>query len=92
MSRLHVCVDFVILPFGSEMLIGFLATCKFVTDAPSTRKWPVGPGSEMAYSTALIILGVLKIISAFLICMRLLACTYFCHGPCLVPPCTKMVG
>ena len=39
----------VILKFGIVMLIGLSSTCKFVTGAPSTRKWPVAPESEMAY-------------------------------------------
>ena len=37
MSKLHVCVDVMLLPFGIVMLIGLSATCKFVTGAPSTR-------------------------------------------------------
>ena len=41
-----------LLPFGILMLIGLSATYKFLTGAPSTRKWPVAPESEMAYSTA----------------------------------------
>ena len=48
-----------LLTFGIVMLIGLSATCKFLTGAPSTRKWPVAPESEMAYSTARLSLSIL---------------------------------
>ena len=66
-SKLHVCVDVMIFPFGIVMLIGLSATCKFVTGAPSTRKWPVAPESDMAYSIAILSLSVLSI---FLPCWK----------------------
>ena len=59
MSKLHVCVDVMLLPFGMVTPIGLSATCKFVTGAPSTRKLPVAPESEMAYSIAILSLSVL---------------------------------
>ena len=52
MSKLHVCIDIVLMPFGIVMLTGLSVTCKIVTGAPSTRKWPVAPESEMVYSIA----------------------------------------
>ena len=54
-----MCVDVMFLPFGMVMLIGLSATCKFVTGAPSTRKWPVAPESEIAYSVVILSLSVL---------------------------------
>ena len=66
MSRLHVCVDVMFLPFGIVMLIGLSATCKFVTGAPSTRKYPVAPESEIAYSVAILSLSVFGVFYALL--------------------------
>ena len=54
MSRLQVCVDLILFPFGSKIWTGVVATFLFTIGAPSTRKWPVAPESEMAYSTALV--------------------------------------
>ena len=53
-----MCFDVMILPFGIVMLIGLPATCKFVTGAPSTRKWPVVPESEIVYSVVILSLSV----------------------------------
>ena len=61
MYKLHVCVDVMILQFGIVMLIGLSATCKFLTGAPSTRKWPVALESEMAYLVAILSLSVLGV-------------------------------
>ena len=61
MSKLRVCFDSMLLPFGIVMLIGFSDTCKFVIGAPSTRKWPVAPKSEMAYSIARLSLSTLAV-------------------------------
>ena len=51
MSRLHVWVDWITLPFGNVIVIGWSAILLFMTGAPSTRKWPVAPESEMACLT-----------------------------------------
>ena len=67
MSRLNVCNDVMLLPFGIVMMIGLSANCKFVTGAPSTRKLPVAPESDMAYSIAILSLSVLSI---FLPCWK----------------------
>ena len=48
MSRLHVCVDFIVLPFGSVMVIGLVAFCILVAGAPSIRKCAVAPESDRA--------------------------------------------
>ena len=66
MSKLHVCVDVMLLPFGIVMPIVLSATCKLVTGAPSTRKWSVAPESEMAYSIAILSLSVLGVFCALL--------------------------
>ena len=51
-SRLHVCVDWMLLPLGSVILssdyIGLLLT----NGSPCNRKCPVSPESDMAYCTA----------------------------------------
>ena len=65
-SKLHVCADVMLLPFGMVMIIGLSTTCKFVTGAPPTRKWPVAPDSEMAYSIAILSLSVLGVFCALL--------------------------
>ena len=51
MSRLHVWVDLMCLPFGNVMVIGLLAIRLFVTGTFSMRKWPVAPESDMACVT-----------------------------------------
>ena len=66
MSRFHLCVDVMLFPFGIVMLIGLSATCKFVTGAPSTRKWPVAPESEITYSIAILSLSVFGVFCALL--------------------------
>ena len=48
MSRLHVCVDWIVLPLGNVMVIGLVAFCLFTTGAHLTRKCPVAPESEIA--------------------------------------------
>ena len=63
-SRLQVCVDVMFLPFGIVMLIGLSVTCKFVTGAPSTRKRPVVPESEISYSVAILSLSALGVFCA----------------------------
>ena len=40
-----------VLPPGSVMVIGLMAGCLFITDAPSTTKWPAAPESEIAHAT-----------------------------------------
>ena len=66
MSKSYVCVDVILLSFGIVTLIGLSSTCKFVTGAPSTRKWPVAPESEMAYSIAILSLSALYVFCALL--------------------------
>ena len=51
MSKLHVWVDLMVLPFGNVMVIGFLAIRLLVTGAFQTRKWPVAPNSKLACLT-----------------------------------------
>ena len=63
---LHVCVDVMFLPFGIVMLIGLSYICKFVTGSPSTRKLPVAPESEIAYSVVILALSVLGFFCALL--------------------------
>ena len=55
MSRLHVCVDLIVLPFGNVIEMGLRAILLFVTGALSTRKCPVAPESEMACSTVIVL-------------------------------------
>ena len=64
MSRLHVCVDRTLSPFGSNIWMGVVANFLFTIGAPSTMKWPVAPESDMAYSTALVRRLVSKIMCA----------------------------
>ena len=52
-------------PLGSVMVIGFSAIFRFATGAPSTKKCPVVPESDMTYSTACFSHVVLKIVPAF---------------------------
>ena len=48
MSRLHVCVDWIIDPFGSLILSGLVAGILFVTAAPFIKKCAVAPESRIA--------------------------------------------
>ena len=48
MSRLHVCVDVVVLPLSNVMVIAFVAFFLLTTGVPSTKKRPVAPESDMA--------------------------------------------
>ena len=48
-SKLHVCVDWMILPLGSVIFSGDAVGLLLTTGAPCTRKCPVAPESEMAY-------------------------------------------
>ena len=41
--------------------LGFYLNLGIVTGAPSTRKWPMAPESEIAYSVAIISLFVLYV-------------------------------
>ena len=52
MSRLHVCVDLVLLPFGSVMVIGFVVGLMFNAGEPLIKKWPFAPESESPHFTA----------------------------------------
>ena len=54
MSRLHVCVDLMIFPFGSAMAIGLVAGLTFTAGEPLIKKRPVAPESESAHLTALV--------------------------------------
>ena len=54
MSRLHVCVDLMLLPFGSVMVIGLVAGLMFTASEPLIKKWPVAPEYDSAHFTALV--------------------------------------
>ena len=64
MSRLHVCVERIFSLLGSRIWMGFVAIFLLTMGAPSIRKWPVAPESEMAYSTAFVRRCVSNIMSA----------------------------
>ena len=49
MSKLHVCVYFIIFPLGSVIFNGDDVNFLLTTGSPCTRKCPVAPESEMAY-------------------------------------------
>ena len=51
-SRLHVCVDWILLPFGGLILSGDSVGLLLTTGAPCNRKCHVAPESDMAYCTA----------------------------------------
>ena len=58
--KLHVYVDMIFLPFGNRIWIGLVAFLLLTTGAPSTRKCPVAPESEIAYCMAWTTLLVLN--------------------------------
>ena len=43
MLRLHVCVDLMLLPCGSVMVIRYVAGMMFTPGEPLIKKWPVAP-------------------------------------------------
>ena len=47
MSRLQVCVDLMVWLLGSVMVIGLVVHFRFATGAPSTKKCPIAPESEL---------------------------------------------
>jgi len=79
MSRLHVCVDVIALPFGNIIFIGCVADRMFTAADPLTRKWPVAPESEMAYFTAVDTSDLSKMVVAIGIYCKLFACTRVFH-------------
>ena len=81
MSRLHVCIDLIVMSFGKVMEIGLLAIFRLTAGTPSTRKWQVAPESEITYFIACVILCQSKIVSALGNLLRLFACIA-CHHVC----------
>ena len=63
MSRLPVCVERIFSLLGSRIWMGFVAIFLLTMGAPSIRKWPVAPESEMAYLIALVSRRVSNIMS-----------------------------
>ena len=53
-SRLHVCVELIIFPFGSVICSGNSAFFMFTVGDPSTRKCAVAPESDIACTMLLI--------------------------------------
>ena len=49
MSKLHLCVDYIIFPLGSVIFNGYDVNFLLTTGAPCTRKCPVAPEYEMEY-------------------------------------------
>ena len=72
-SRLHVCVDWNILPLGSVRLSGDSVGLLLTTGAPCNRKCPVATESDMAYCTAPCTLVGCKLGVVFGLCCRLCA-------------------
>ena len=80
MSRLHVWVDLMTLPFGRAICTGVVAIRMFITGAPSTRKWPVAPESEIACCTERVTLATSKMVSALGRVLRLSCLMRACHA------------
>ena len=80
MFILHVCVDFITLPLGRLIEIGFDAGSMSITGVLGNTKWPVGPASATAILTAIFILHVLKQVSAFGKPLKLLVIIVFFHA------------
>ena len=80
MSRVYVWNDWITLPFGNVITIGCAAICLFMTGAPSTKKWPVAPESEMACLTAQTRRCGLKMVADRGSCCMLFAWTVAVHA------------
>ena len=76
-SRLHVCVDWILLPLGSLILSGDSVGLLLTNGAPCNRKFPVAPEYDMAYCTAPCTLVGCKLGAVFGRCCRL------CEAPLL---------
>ena len=74
-SRLHVCVYWMLLPLGSVILSGDSVGLLLTTGAPCNRKCHVAPESDMAYCTAPCNLLGYKLGVVFGRCCRLCAAT-----------------
>ena len=72
-SRLHVCVDWTLLPLGSVILSGDSVGLLLTTGSTCNRKCPVAPESDMAYCTAPCHLVGCKLGVVFGFCCRLCA-------------------
>ena len=84
MFNLHVCVDFIVSPSGRLMINGFVVGLTSITGAPGTMKCPVAPASAIAWSTAILIELVLKIVSACSVSFSLSNSITFFHAFSLV--------
>ena len=82
MSKLHVCVGRMLLPFGRVMVIGFVAGLIFTAGEPLIKKWPVAPVSESAHLTALFSRTWSNMVLACGSSRKLLAWTMCCHALC----------
>ena len=63
-SRLHMCVEFIVFPFSKVILIGDLAGRQLTTSAPSTIKFPVAPESEKFHCMARFSFSILKLVAS----------------------------
>ena len=72
-SRLHVCVDWVLLPLGGVILSGDSVGLLLTTGDPCNIKCPVAPESDMAYCTAPCNLVGCMLGAVFGLCYRLCA-------------------
>ena len=77
MSRLHMCVDNMILPYGSLIAIGYLATLILTAGNPFMIKCEDAPESDSVYFTRFTSRLVLNIINALADCCSLLSATIF---------------
>ena len=82
MSRLHVCVDRMLLLFGRVVVIGSVAGLIFTAGEPLIKKWPVAPESDSAHLTALFSHSWSNIVLACGSSRKLLAWMMCCHALC----------
>ena len=82
-----MCVDLMLFPFGSVMVIGLVAGLMFTAGEPLIKKWPVAPESDRAHFTALVSRSWLNIVFACGSSRKLLAWMMCCHACCLVGAC-----
>ena len=61
----HVCINFNLVPSGRLMVRGFLLIFLLETFVPGRMKCPVAPEYATTISTAILMFGVLSIISTF---------------------------
>ena len=92
MSRLHVCVDCIVLPSGSVILIGVSVGVTLITGALGRQKCPVVPESEMPCIGAISMVALLLCAAKTCFARDRLLLLGLVTGRAPAWPCSQCVG